>query len=81
MGHRMGYYSEALGKLKAVIIFDSRASGSDGQFGGGCDDIEMWRRWVPPLLGFKDLELESAIPTVDRRHLRFAEARGRLFDH
>ena len=53
---------EALGKLKSVIHFWIRErQAPDGQFGGGWgDDIEMWRRWVPLLLGFKDVELEGA---------------------
>ena len=53
---------EALGKLKSVIQFWIRErQAPDGQFGGGWgDDIEMWRRWVPLLIGFQDTELETA---------------------
>lgn len=33
----------------------------DGQFGGGWgDDVEMWRRWLPVLIGFEDPELVAA---------------------
>ena len=45
----------ALQGLTNVIRFwcDQR-QGPDGQFGGGWgDDVEIWRNWIPILLGFK----------------------------
>ena len=34
---------------------------ADGQYGGGWgDDCEMWRWWVPILMGFQDPEIEAA---------------------
>lgn len=52
---------EALEKLTEIIYFwiDERQL-SDGQFGGGWgDDVEMWRRWAPILIGFEDPKANS----------------------
>ena len=48
------WQSQALGQLAVIIDFWIRhRQAPDGQFGGGWgDDVEMWRWWVPLLLGF-----------------------------
>ncbi len=53
---------EALGKINEIIEFWIRErQAPDGQFGGGWgDDIEMWRRWSPILIGFKDPRIEES---------------------
>ena len=53
---------EALERLTDIIQWwiDHRMQ-EDGQYGGGWgDDCEMWRFWVPILLGFDDPEITSA---------------------
>lgn len=50
------FQRESLEKLADVIHWwiDNRQA-ADGSFGGGWgDDVEMWRSWVPVLLGFED---------------------------
>ena len=45
----------AMKGLEEVIRFwCEQRQAPDGQFGGGWgDDVEMWRNWIPVLLGFK----------------------------
>lgn len=53
---------ESLEKLSEIIHFwiDERQA-PDGQFGGGWgDDVEMWRNWVPILIGFEDPKTNAA---------------------
>ncbi len=60
---------EALERLADVIEWwiDHRMQ-PDGQYGGGWgDDCEMWRFWVPILIGFDD-------PKISRAQERFSEA-------
>ena len=53
---------EALVRLQSIIDFwiDERQA-PDGQFGGGWgDDVELWRRWTPVLLGFDHAKAQDA---------------------
>ena len=53
---------EAMVRLQSIINYwiDERQA-PDGQFGGGWgDDVELWRRWIPILLGFDHDKAQSA---------------------
>ena len=63
------YQREGLERLADVIEWwiDNRMQ-SDGQYGGGWgDDCEMWRWWVPVLIGFDS-------PKISRAQARFSKA-------
>jgi hypothetical protein len=63
------YQREGLERLTDVIEWwiDNRMQ-SDGQYGGGWgDDCEMWRWWVPVLIGFDS-------PKVSQAQARFSRA-------
>jgi len=63
------YQRESLERLVDIIEWwiDNRMQ-QDGQYGGGWgDDCEMWRWWVPVLIGFDD-------PKITRAQARFSEA-------
>jgi hypothetical protein len=53
---------EVIEKMTYVIRWWIRnRQAPDGQFGGGWgDDVEMWRVWVPVLIGFEDAEITEA---------------------
>ncbi|MBM3851738.1 MAG: hypothetical protein FJ399_01130 [Verrucomicrobia bacterium] len=53
---------EGLEKLAAIIHWwIAERQLPDGQFGGGWgDDVEMWRWWVPVLIGFEDPAIAAA---------------------
>lgn len=53
---------EVIGKMAHVIRWWIRErQAPDGQFGGGWgDDVEMWRVWLPVLIGFEDPEIIAA---------------------
>jgi hypothetical protein len=53
---------EALVRLDEILRFwVEERQAPDGQFGGGWgDDVELWRRWTPLLLGFKHKRLQDA---------------------
>lgn len=53
---------EVIGKMTRVIRWWIRnRQAPDGQFGGGWgDDVEMWRVWLPVLIGFEDPEIAGA---------------------
>lgn len=53
---------EVLEKLTTILHWwiDHRQM-ADGQYGGGWgDDVEMWRKWLPILVGFKDEKVNQA---------------------
>ena len=54
--------SEALGRLQTVFEWwVEERQAPDGQLGGGWgDDVEMWRRWTPLLLGFENEVLAAS---------------------
>ena len=63
------YQREGLERLTDIIEWwiDHRMQ-NDGQYGGGWgDDCEMWRWWVPVLIGFDS-------PTISRAQARFSKA-------
>jgi hypothetical protein len=63
------YQREALERLTDIIEWwiDNRMQ-NDGQYGGGWgDDCEMWRWWVPVLIGFDS-------PRITRAQARFSRA-------
>lgn len=63
------YQREALERLTDIIEWwiDNRMR-DNGEFGGGWgDDCEMWRWWVPVLIGFDD-------PKITQAQTRFSEA-------
>ena len=63
------YQRESLERLADIIEWwiDHRMH-EDGQYGGGWgDDCEMWRWWVPVLIGFES-------PKITRAQARFSEA-------
>ena len=50
---------------------------TSGEFGGGIgDDVEMWRWWVPVLIGFSDPKIEAAQEKLSRRALARLDAHG-----
>ena len=53
---------EVIGKMAHVIRWwVHHRQAPDGQFGGGWgDDVEMWRVWLPVLVGFEDAEIVEA---------------------
>jgi len=63
------YHREGLERLADIIEWwiDNRMQ-TDGQYGGGWgDDCEMWRWWVPILIGFDS-------PKISRAQARFSKA-------
>ncbi len=63
------YQREALERLADIIEWwiDNRMQ-EDGQYGGGWgDDCEMWRWWVPVLIGFES-------PKITQAQARFSRA-------
>ena len=54
--------------MEVMRFWCEKRQAPDGQFGGGWgDDVEMWRKWTPILLGFKIRYLGRRLKTAEDR--------------
>jgi len=77
------YQREALERLTDIIHWwIEHRMREDGQYGGGWgDDCEMWRWWVPILLGFEDPKVNGAQATLSNALMSQAHMRGGYTSH
>ena len=52
--------------MEVMRFWCEKRQAPDGQFGGGWgDDVEIWRKWTPILLGFKIKYLGRRLKTPE----------------